>query len=298
MKIIDMKQAKKTRFKNLSLALGTFDGLHIGHMALIDALTAYPGQSAVFTFDSLPIDLFSAEHKPMRLFTIEEKKEAFSRTGIDYLCITHFDQRFANMDKHDFTVMLKKVFSPEHVVAGYNYTYGRHAKGDVDTLTRDGASLGFETQIISPVIYDGEPVSSTRIRECIAAGGIMRANALLGYSYDIRGIVERGQGIGDTLGFPTANITVAREKIIPRRGVYATHVRVGEDCYRGVCNVGTRPTVSSDNRETIEVHILDLNKNIYGEEITIYFDKRLRDEKKFNSTDELIAQIRNDIAKL
>jgi riboflavin kinase/FMN adenylyltransferase len=298
MKIIDLKQAKKTRFKHLSLALGTFDGLHIGHMALIDALKTYGGQSAVFTFDSLPMDLFSAEHKPMRLFTLEEKKEAFARTGIDYLCITHFDQRFANLDRHGFTMMLKKVFSPEHVVAGYNYTYGRHAKGDVDMLTHDGASLGFETQIIPPVIYDGEPISSTRIRECIAAGSMMRANALLGYAYDIRGIVQRGQGIGDKLGFPTANITVAREKIIPRRGVYATHVMVGGDRYCGVCNVGTRPTVSSDNRETIEVHILNLNKNIYGEEIIIYFDKRLRDEKKFNNTDELIAQIQFDISQL
>ena len=298
MKIIDLKQAKRTRFKNLSLALGTFDGLHIGHMALIDALKAYDGQSAVFTFDSLPMDLFSADHKPMRLFTIEEKKEAFERTDIDYLCVTHFDKRFADMQKDDFTRMLKNDFSPKFIVAGYNYTYGRHAEGNGDTLTKQGQKLGFETRIIPPVIFDGEPVSSTRIRECIAAGGIRRANALLGYAYDIRGIVHRGQGIGESLGFPTANISVAREKIIPRRGVYATHVRIGTRRYRGVCNIGIRPTVSSDMKESIEVHILDLNRDIYGEEIVIYFDRRIRDEKHFESKEALIAQIERDIESL
>ena len=298
MKIIDLKQAKRTRFKDLSLALGTFDGLHLGHMALIDALKAYDGHSAVFTFDSLPMDLFSADHKPMRLFTIDEKKEAFEQTGIDYLCITHFDKRFADMDKDQFTRMLKKVFSPKHVIAGYNYTYGRHAAGNGDTLTAQGQKLGFETHIIPPVIFDGEPVSSTRIRECIAAGGIERANALLGYAYDIRGTVHRGQGIGESLGFPTANISVAREKSIPRRGVYATHVLVGGQRYRGVCNIGVRPTVSNSMKESIEVHILDLNRDIYGEEIVIYFDRRIRDERRFTSQDELITQINRDIESL
>lgn len=298
MEIITLDKAKKIKFKDIAIALGTFDGLHIGHIALINATKAFGGQSAVFTFDTLPSDLFSVDHKPMHLFTLEEKIEAFKHTGIDYLCVAGFDRRFAGIDKNVFASLLLSTFNPMHIIAGYNYTYGRRAEGNVDTLSVFGAEHKCEIKIIPPVIYDDEPVSSTRIRECIAAGAIERANALLGYKYSISGVVERGNGLGNKLGFPTANITAAKEKILPLRGVYSVDVIVGGKNYKGVCNIGVKPTVTSGIKETIEIHIISLSADIYGESITVSFTKRLRDEMKFGSKEELINQIRHDVANI
>lgn len=299
MQIISWTQAKKIRFEKLTLALGTFDGLHVGHMALINAVKEGAGQSAVFTFDALPIDLFAGEHRPRRLFTPEEKMAAFEKTGIDYLCIAHFDKRFAAIDRHAFETMIKDTFSPVCLVAGYNYTYGRHAEGNANTLAKAGRSLGFEVRVIPPVIYDDEPVSSTRIRECILAGNMERAAALLGYAYTMTGTVGAGRGIGSSkLGFPTANLQVLPDKIIPLRGVYSVDIAVDGRRYKGVCNIGFNPTVSNGTRETVEIHILALNQDLYGQTISVSFNKRLRDEQKFDSIDALKAQIERDIESL
>ncbi|MGE5493972.1 MAG: bifunctional riboflavin kinase/FAD synthetase [Burkholderiales bacterium] len=298
MEIITLEQARRIKFCGLSIALGTFDGLHIGHMALINALLGFGGKSAVFTFDSLPSDLFLAEHKPSHLFTLEEKAAAFCNAGIDYLCIARFDRKFAGINKTEFASTIINTFSPVNIVAGYNYTYGRHAQGNADTLKSFAEKHGCNVVIIPPVIFDGEPVSSTRIRECIAAGGIERANALLGYRYSVSGTVEKGTGLGNKLGFPTANITADREKILPLRGVYSVSVAVGGSEYKGVCNIGVKPTVSNGVKETIEVHIIGLSADLYGQNVTIYFNKRIRDEKKFASKEELAAQIKRDIASI
>ena len=297
MKFITLNQAKEIEFNGLSVALGTFDGLHIGHMALIDAVKR-SSTSAVFTFDSLPIDLFCEDHRPMRLFTLDEKIEAFKKSGIDYLCTTHFDHQFADMDKDDFATLIKTVFTPQRVVAGYNYTYGRHAEGNAHTLSKYGSEHGFEVDVIPPVIFDGEPVSSTRVRDCITAGRIKRANELLGYDYFVSGPVSRGAGLGTQLGFPTANISVAKEKILPQRGVYSVDVKIGDKKYKGLCNIGIKPTVSDDRNETVEVYIVALSEDLYGRNISVFFNKRLRDEKKFNSTEELKAQIRRDVTNI
>jgi riboflavin kinase / FMN adenylyltransferase len=298
MEIIKPEQAKKIKFKKLSIALGTFDGLHIGHMKLIEAVKACSGKSAAFTFKNLPSDLFIQDHKPMHLFTLEEKLNAFNKTGIDYLCITTFDRKFASIDKSLFESLLEAYFSPDNVVVGYNFTYGKHALGNVDTLKEFGDKHGCNIDIIPPVIFDGEPVSSTRIRECIEAGSIERANALLGYTYNITGSVEKGEGLGNKLGFPTANIKVPKEKAIPLRGVYSIDALYERKSYKGVCNIGVRPTVSNNSRESIEAHLLSLSEDIYGKEITIFFNKRLRDEIKFSSQNELIEQIKRDIKSI
>ena len=298
MKVITLEQAKKTSFNNISIALGTFDGLHIGHMALIDAVKKGSGQSAVFTFDSLPVDLFNADHKPMRLFTLEEKIAAFEKTGIDYLCIASFDKEFAGMDKNVFAGMLIDIFKPVCIIAGYNFTYGRHALGNADTLLDFGQAHGCRVEVIAPVIFDGEPVSSTRIRECIMAGSIEKANKLLGYSYSLTGAVGKGTGIGSRMIFPTANILPSKEKVVPLRGVYAVGVDIDDRTYQGLCNIGVKPTVSSGVKETIEVYIVALSENLYGRTITVRFNKWIRDEKKFGSPDELKAQIARDLTQI
>lgn len=299
MKVITLQQARLMHFERLSLALGTFDGLHLGHMALIDAVKSKDGQSAVLTFDSLPADLFYGEHRPMRLMTMEEKVQALEKTGIDYLCLAHFDKKFAGISKDKFTAMLLEAFHPVALVAGYNYTYGRDAKGDVDSLQDDGVKYGFEVQVIQPVISEGEPVSATRIRECIEAGNVERAAQLLGYRYPLTGTVGTGRRIGtNKLGFPTANLVPPPEKIIPLRGVYGVSVSAQGGEYKGVCNIGVNPTVSSGMRETIETHIIGLSEDLYDEKITIRFEKRIRGEIKFSGIDELKAQIQRDIDSL
>lgn len=298
MEIIKLEQVKNIKFNGLSVALGTFDGLHIGHMKLIEAVKSYKGSSTVLTFDSLPSDVFITNQKPMHLFTLEEKKAAFEKTGIDYLCVIPFDKKFASIDKGVFESLLMNRFSPINLVVGYNYTYGRHALGNVDTLKEFGSRHGCNVEIIPPVIFDGEPVSSTRIRECITAGSIEKANTLLGYNYSISGTVEKGDGIGSKLGFPTANIHIAKEKAIPLRGVYGVDVILKNNVYKGVCNIGVRPTVSDLSKESIEAHIIALSGDIYGENVTVIFNKRLRGEKKFGSAEELAEQIRRDIRSI
>lgn len=295
MKTITLEQAKKIDFDRASVALGTFDGLHVGHIALIDAAKKHSGDTVAFTFDALPAYLFYAHHKPMQLYTMSEKIKAFERTGIDYLCVTHFDQSFAGMDKLDFEKLLVNVFSPINVIAGYNYTYGYHAEGTADQLLRDGALLGYNVEVIPKVLVNDIPVSSTKIRECLWNGQIETANSLLGYSYSMSGMVVHGKGIGRTLGFPTANINVAKEKIVPKNGVYSVQVTVADEVFKGVCSVGVNPTIEAHAQRTIEPHILNFDRDIYDATITVAFKKRIRDEIRFENTDQLCDQIQKDI---
>ena len=295
MRVITLGEAKEIEFKRLSLALGTFDGLHVGHMALIDAAKNGLGESAVFTFDSVPMELFSEDPRPMRLFTLEEKVEAMRRAGVDYLCAVHFDKTMAEMKHKSFTDMIRSTFAPDRVIAGYNFTYGRHAEGSVETLQLAGEEFGFEVCVIPPVFVEGEPVSSTRIRECIAAGSVERANKLLGYEYSVSGEVGRGRGIGHRLLYPTANIAVCKEKLLPRKGVYAVDIIADGQEYPGVCNIGVNPTVSSASRESVETYIIGLQREIYGEKITVRFKRRIRDEIRFPDAQALKEQIARDI---
>jgi riboflavin kinase/FMN adenylyltransferase len=195
--------------------------------------------------------------------------------------------------------MLHDIFNPVAVIAGYNYTYGKDAKGDADTLIMAGERYGFRVQVIQPVISDGEPVSATRIRECIESGHVERAAKLLGYSYALTGKVGTGRRIGtNKLGFPTANLISPPEKIIPLRGVYGVTVNAEGSEYKGVCNIGVNPTVSNGARETIETHIIGMSDDLYDKIITINFEKRIRGEKKFSSIHELKTQIQRDIDSL
>lgn len=296
MKTITLEQAKNIEFKKATVALGTFDGLHVGHIALINAAKKHNGDTIAFTFDTLPVDLFQSHHRPMQLFTMNEKIEAFSKIGIDYLCFTRFDKSFAGMDKLDFEKLLAAYFSPVSVIAGYNYTYGYHAKGTADLLQKDSALLGYKVEVIPEVLLEGIAVSSTKIRECLWAGQVETAAKLLGYGYSMSGTVVHGKGLGASLGFPTANISVAQEKIVPKNGVYGVNVIVGSKTFAGVCSVGVNPTIEKHAKRTIEAHILDFDRDIYDEVITVTFKKRIRDEVRFDNTRQLTEQIQKDIA--
>jgi len=295
MKVVTLNEARKLSFDNLSLALGTFDGLHVGHMALINAAKSGEGKTAVFTFDSLPMELFSADTRPMRLFTLDEKVDAMRLAGVDYLCAVHFDKMIAGIRHEAFIETICSAFTPKRVIAGYNFTYGWHAQGNAETLEEAGAKCHFEVCIVPPVIVEGEPVSSTRIRECLAAGSIERANKLLGYLYHVSGVVGKGRGIGHRLLYPTANLIVDKVKLLPRKGVYAVAVESNGQKYRGVCNIGVNPTVTNSGRESVEVNIIGLERELYGEALTLHFYSRIRDEIKFSDTQTLKEQIGRDI---
>jgi riboflavin kinase/FMN adenylyltransferase len=298
MRQISLEDAKNIRFDKLSLALGTFDGLHVGHMALIEAVKGGRGESAVFTFDSVPMELFNADTRPMRLFTLEEKAAAFRFTGIDYLCAVHFDRAMAAVRHDVFLGTLIRAFHPERVIVGYNFSYGRRAEGNAETLQAAGDALGFEVCVIPPVMFEGEPVSSTRIRECLLAGRVERVGMLLGYSYSVGGVVGHGRGIGHKLLYPTANIEVSHEKLLPRKGVYEVSVIAEGQKYRGVCNIGVNPTVSKGSRETVETHIIGLDRDLYDQHITIQFIRRIRDELRFPDAQSLREQITCDIESI
>jgi riboflavin kinase/FMN adenylyltransferase len=295
MRIITIDQANKIQFNKASVALGTFDGLHLGHMALIDAAKKHDGDTIAFTFDALPVDVFRKKHKPMQLYTLVEKESAFEKTGIDYLCIAHFDKSFAGIDKHEFESMLKDTFDPCCVIAGYNYTYGKNAAGNAKQLKKDSEEFGYNVEVIPEVLVNGIPVSSTKIRELLWKGDIIGANKLLGYEYFMSGAVTEGNMIGKSLGFPTANIEVPKEKVMPKSGVYAVEAMCKGDKYNAVCNIGIKPTVTDRAILTIETHLIDFSDDIYNELLTIKFKKRIRDEIHFNSKEQLSAQIKSDI---
>lgn len=292
MQIITFKQTKN--LSKLSIALGAFDGLHIGHMALLNALKKAQGKSAVLTFEPLPAEYFGTAK---RLFTKREKIEAFERAGIDILCVAEFNQAFISISSKEYEKMIADYFRPSTVVAGYNYTYGKNAKGNADSLIRAGKDFGFDVKIIPPVIFAGQAVSATRIRNCIETGDVISAASLLGRPYSISGEIGCGRGIGGRkLGFPTANICVDSLKSVPKNGVYSVNINHDKKTYKGVCNIGLNPTVSEGNiNKSIEIHILSLSKDIYNDSITVHFLKRLRDEKKFNNIDDLRTQIQKDI---
>ncbi len=295
MRTISLKQAENIKFSKASVALGTFDGLHLGHMALITAAKKHKGDTIAFTFDVLPADVFKKGHKPMQLYTLEEKEKAFEETGIDYLCIAHFDKNFAGIDKHDFERVLKDTFTPCCVIAGYNYTYGKHASGTAKQLKKDSEEFGYSVEVIPEVLVGGVQVSSTKIRELLWNGDIIGANKLLGYEYFLSGTVTKGSMIGKSLGFPTANIEVPKEKVMPKSGVYAVEAMYDGKKHNAVCNIGIKPTVTDKAVLTIETHLIDFSEDIYNELLTIKFKKRIRDEIRFSSKEQLSDQIKADI---
>lgn len=273
MKTITLKQAKEIDFNRASVALGTFDGLHRGHNALIQAALSHVGDTVAFTFDTLPINVFKKQQRPMQLFTMKEKIVAFSKTGIDYLCVAHFDKDFAGLTRDDFERLIIDTFNPDNIIAGYNYTFGKNAEGTAEVLLQDVDKLGCNVEVIPKVLVNGKDVSSTKIRKFLWEGNIKNANELLGYQYFINGVVL--QYIDKNLKDTTVRIGIPQKKAAPRNGTYRTMVKVGESFCDAVCNVGTDSAIN-ENR-TIEVVTQDLIKDITDEPVTVVFKERLRD---------------------
>jgi len=272
-----------------SVAVGNFDGVHRGHQALVAAAVARARASAstavVLTFDPHPARVLRPSAAPAALTTLAQKEELVAALGIDRLVVVPFDARLAALSPEAFArEVLQQAVGASHVVVG-----------DPRRLEALGASLGFEVEVVPPVVEGGRPISSSRVREALALGDVEGARTLLGRVYFVDGEVVRGDGRGRTIGIPTANLAPELQ-ILPAHGVYAALCRVGADAWqRAAVNVGERPTFGGD-RVTLEAHLLDFDGDLYGTRLRVAFHARLRGEQRFDGKDALVAQIREDIA--
>jgi riboflavin kinase/FMN adenylyltransferase len=295
--ITDLKEIA-TPFPRSVITLGNFDGLHLGHQELIRKVIRRAketgSRSIVVTFRPHPLKILAPEKCPPLISIYEEKIKLFEKLGIDVLVKIPFTLEFAKMSPGDFVKgILCDMLGAKEIFVGFNYRFGRGREGNIATLKALGERLGFTVREVEQVSLNGEVISSTKIRHLLRDGEVEHAARLLGRTYTITGIVVRGDGRGKSLGFPTANIA-PKHSIIPAHGVYAVRLFVRDRFYDGIANIGMRPTFDK-NVLTIEVHVFDFDEDIYGEDISLYFIGKIRDEKKFGSADELIRQIRRDV---
>lgn len=275
-----------------TLILGMFDGVHLGHRAIIERALALGKPVIAYTFDSHPMALVKGIQPPM-LMTNEEKREKLLELGVNEVILERFDEHLAKMPDADYIEMLCDRFKPQTIAVGYNHTFGFGGKGGPETISRLASKLGYNATIVESVLSNCVPVSSTRIREHIIKGEMQAAAELLAQPYAISGTVEHGMGIGREIGFPTANIPLP-DKLIPAFGVYATRVRLNGSLFTGVTNIGVKPTVKTDETIMIETYLLGLDSDIYEQELKLEFITRLRDEMRFDSKQALAEQIALD----
>jgi riboflavin kinase/FMN adenylyltransferase len=300
MKIARSAQELGLTRRGVCLCIGFFDGVHLGHQQIIRQTVTdarqHDAEALVITFDPHPSKVTRPESSPPLIYSLTQRLGAIQGCGPDSALLIHFDEPFSRLTGEEFIRSLSSGLGKiRGVCVGANFVFGHRRSGDVQLLKRMGAELGFAVHGLAAVSLDGRPVSSTRIREAIKAGDLDDAGQMLGRAYSIAGQVVRGDALGRQLGFPTANIDVTG-RAVPPGGVYAVRVRVGKASYRGVLNIGTRPTVRSEMTELrVEAHLLDFDGDLYGNEIEVTFVDKLRDELRFASLRELQEQIARDI---
>jgi len=283
------------------VGLGCFDGLHIGHMALVGTLISECRMnglvSVIYTFRRHPDNVLRKNRDNLLITSLEQKTRILEAQGIDRLVFQDFDEQFARLSPEEFVRnILVDSLNMKLAVVGFNYRFGHMGRGDPELLKRLGEKYGFRVIVIPPVKVDSEIVSSTLIRQYIAKGKMERVFQLLGRHFSLKGTVTDGRRVGHTLGFPTANIIAEPEMAVPAKGVYITKTFIRGRWMNSVTNVGNAPTVrGKDGRFSIETHILDYDDDLYGSEIEVSFYSRLRAEKRFESIDALKEQVRRDI---
>ena len=280
----------------LHLAIGMFDGVHLGHQSVIDSAvhsaTRSGGLAGVLTFWPHPSALFRPEKPTALLMPMEMKRRVLAELGIDFVIEQNFSREFAAIEAGDFVQFLKRCLPRlSAIYVGENFRFGRGRKGDAATLVEEGKKLAVAVYSAERLSHNGAPISSSRIRELLVKGDVVEANALLGYSYFAEGVVERGRQLGRTIGFPTLNIAWEPE-LKPRFGVYAVEVLdAAGNRFKGVASYGTRPTVEAAGRPILEVHLLEDSALTYGDKVRVNWLHFLRPESKFESLDALKKQI-------
>ena len=275
----------------VSVALGTFDGLHIGHREIINLAKKYSANIPVmvYAFENIPASYFGSKEKA--ILSYQEKLMVMSTLDIDFLTMIKFDEKIVNMPPRDFLDYLNYEIDAEVISCGFNYTFGKNAEGDSEFLRTYCKDHGLICSIAPPVLYEGEYVSSTGIRKALSNGDIKAANAMLSYEYFILGTVVEGKRLGNSIGFPTANIKFPDEKLVPKFGVYATRTVIDGKEFPSITNIGVRPTVENTHIANAETFIIGFDSDIYNKEIKVCFINYMRPEKKFSSVEELKNQL-------
>ncbi|NCU32222.1 MAG: bifunctional riboflavin kinase/FAD synthetase [Candidatus Moranbacteria bacterium] len=283
------------------IALGNFDGVHLGHQKLIfravrNAKSAGK-KSAVFTFSNHPLNVISGKSTVKNVITFEEKADLLSKLGVEYLFSFEFCDYIRKSSPYDFckTILVDSLQAQE-VFCGFNYRFGYKAEGTPHTLTGYGLELGFKTTVIDPVTTEGTTVSSTNIRNAVAAGEMDKYLLFTGRRYAIKGHVIKGLKFGRRIGFPTINLALDPSMIMPKSGVYVTQTTVDGEVHDSITNVGNKPTIGIFEKNA-ETHIFGFSRNIYGQDVRIEFIKMLRSEMAFNSFEALTSQIEIDCRK-
>lgn len=283
------------------VTIGAFDGVHIGHKKILNRLTELSslvnGESVLITFWPHPRLVLKKDAEPIGLLnTLEEKIHLLDTYHIDHLLILNFNEEFAKLTADDFIEnMLIKAIGTRYLVLGYDHRFGNNREGSIDYLNLNKDRFGIECVEIPKQEIESLAISSTLIRKALLNGESSVANQNLGYPYLLRGFVIEGNKLGRTIGFPTANIFIEdQDKLIPKNGVYAVYVYIEGERYKGMLNIGVRPTINNDKRRTIEVHIFDFNEDIYGKTVRLELVDFMRDEVKFEGLDALILQLKKD----
>ena len=285
--------------ENSWLAIGVFDGVHRGHQQIIRRLTAGAHEhgvpAVILTFHPHPARIFGRGE--IRLLTLhDERADLFASFGVDAVVTHPFDREFANTTALDFMKLLKQHLSVSHLVLGYDSTVGKNREGNAARLVEIGSELGYSVEVIPALSDESGVISSTEIRKLVATGNVVDAAQLMGHPYSLHGPVAHGDKRGRTINVPTANIEYSPDKLIPANGIYACRAYLDGREYQAAINIGVNPTFTPDKQiPNVEAHLLDFQREIYGEDLKLEFVARLRDELRFDSVDKLLEQIWKDI---
>ncbi len=280
------------------LSLGMFDGVHFGHISIINLLKSVAQENnletAILTFWPHPRKVFNPNDEIKLLNTLNEKLNLLENANLDVVFLKSFDENFRNLTGEEFVrqILVQKL-NVKHIIIGHDHVFGKNKSGNFELLQKLSKELDFKVQQLDAVKEGEFNISSTKIRNCLGNGNIIGANKMLGYHYSVSGKVIDGKKLGRTIGYPTANIEVDELKLLPKKGAYIVEVYVKNKFYKGMLSIGTNPTVNGD-KLTVEVYILDFNKDIYGEEITVKFRDFLHEEIKFESLEKLIERLDED----
>lgn len=291
------------QLKNAWLAIGVFDGVHLGHrymlQSLVDGARTNGVPSVVMTFDPHPAEVLGNQPGFQWLTPAQERVAEFQSLGVKHIIMQQFDRSFAGIEAGEFMLALSRQIGLHHLLVGYDFALGRDRQGNADVLEAIGKNLGYELNRIEPVRDgSGNIISSTRIRSLLQQGNVSQSGSLLGRSYALTGRVVHGDGRGHTINIPTANLKLPADKLVPARGVYACRAWLGSQNWLAVTNIGTRPTFTSGEQVShVETHLLDFDQQVYGNEMRLEFMDRLRDEQRFPSVEALVTQIQSDISQ-
>lgn len=279
------------------IALGSFDGLHKGHLELVKKIVSLAqdnnSYSMVYTFRNHPRKIISLNSDIELLMNNSTKIHLLEELGVDEIVLKEFTKDLMKEPPEDFIKNLCTNYKVKGIVVGFNYRFGYKNKGDLELLKSLAKVYGYRLYVIEPLMVNNDVVSSTRIRNYLKDGCVEKAMELLERPYSLKGVVVGGKKLGRTIGFPTANLKVSEDMIIPKKGVYYTNVVINNKQFKGITSVGTNPTVNGE-KITIETHILDFNRNIYDKELKLIFLERIRDEKKFDSIEKLVERLKKD----